>query len=79
MLRNNEIVMSPELVSAIYKKSTEKILKFRKIINRPLTLSEKIIAGHLMEPSKKDNVPVPGKTYVLLQPDRVALQDVTVK
>src|SRR5919206_1407617 len=71
------MLTSPELVSAVYKKSQEKIQEFRKIINRPLTLSEKIIAGHLMEPSKKDNVPEPGKSYVLLQPDRVALQDVT--
>ena len=60
MLRNNEMVTSPELVSAVYKKSAEKILEFRKIINRPLSLSEKIIAGHLIEPSKKDNVPEPG-------------------
>ena len=77
MLRNSEMVTSPELVSAVYKKSAEKILEFRKIINRPLTLSEKIIAGHLVETSKKDNVPEPGKGYVLLQPDRIALQDVT--
>ena len=40
-------------------------------------MSEKIIAGHLVEPSKKDNVPKGGKSYVLLLPDRVALQDVT--
>src|SRR5215212_4021005 len=71
------MLTSPELVSAVYKKSQEKILEFRKIINRPLTLSEKIISGHLNETAKKDNVPEPGKSYVLLQPDRVALQDVT--
>src|SRR5215212_8685906 len=71
------MLTSPELVSAVYKKSQEKILEFRKIINRPLTLSEKIISGHLNERAKKDNVPEPGKSYVLLQPDRVALQDVT--
>ena len=47
MLRNNEMVTSPELVSAVYKKSVEKILEFRKIINRPLTLSEKIISPNL--------------------------------
>jgi len=55
------MITSPERVSAVYKKSAEKILEFRKIINRPLTLSEKIIAGHLVETSKKDNVPEPGK------------------
>src|SRR5918911_414586 len=71
------MVTSPKLVSAVYKKSQEKIQEFRKIINRPLTMSEKIIAGHLVEPSKKDDVPKAGKSYVLLLPDRVALQDVT--
>lgn len=71
------MLTSPDLVSAVYKKSQEKMLEFRKIINRPLTLSEKIIAGHLNETAKKDNVPEPGKSYILLQPDRVALQDVT--
>jgi aconitate hydratase len=71
------MVTSPELVSAVYKKSQEKILEFRKIVNRPLTLTEKIMAGHLIEVPKKDNIPEPGKSYVLLQPDRVALQDVT--
>jgi aconitate hydratase len=77
VLRKDEMITSPELVSTVYKKSRERILEFRKIINRPLTLSEKIIAGHLIETNKRDNVPEPGKSYVLLQPDRVALQDVT--
>jgi aconitate hydratase len=77
VLRNTEMLTSAELVSAVYKKSQEKILEFREIINRPLTLSEKIISGHVNETAKKDNVPEPGKSYVLLQPDRVALQDVT--
>jgi aconitate hydratase len=71
------MVTSPELVYAVYKKSQQKILEFRKIVSRPLTLTEKIIAGHLIEVDKKDNIPEPGKSYVLLQPDRVALQDVT--
>jgi aconitate hydratase A / 2-methylisocitrate dehydratase len=77
VLSNTEMLTGPELVSAVYKKSQEKIREFRKIINRPLTLSEKIISGHLNGTTKKDNVPEPGKSYVLLQPDRVALQDVT--
>src|SRR6187200_3377124 len=70
------MVTVPELVSAVYKKSQNNISEFRKILKRPLTLSEKIIAGHLHDIDKK-NEPEPGKSYVLLQPDRVALQDVT--
>lgn len=71
-----EIETSPELVSRVYKKAEENISKFRKIINRPLTLSEKILAGHL-EDINDTRIIEPGKSYVFLRPDRVALQDVT--
>jgi aconitate hydratase len=48
----------------------------RKSLNRPLTLSEKIMYGHLDDPS---TVPVRGKTYLKLRPDRVAMQDATAQ
>ena len=76
MLKSNEIITSPQQVSTVYNKSLKRITEFRKIINRPLTLSEKILAGHFLKTDKK-NKPEPGNSYVLLQPDRVALQDVT--
>jgi aconitate hydratase len=44
-------------------------------VGRPLTLSEKILSGHLNEID--DTVFTGGKDYVFLKPDRVALQDVT--
>jgi len=69
-----DIESTPELVSCVYKKIEQNITKFRKIVERPLTLSEKILAGHLFEIQEN---PMPGKDYVLLRPDRVALQDVT--
>jgi aconitate hydratase len=66
---------TPELVSNIYKKLQENIEKYRKVVGRPLTLAEKILAGHLEEiPNKNLDG---GKNYVFLRPDRVALQDVT--
>jgi aconitate hydratase A / 2-methylisocitrate dehydratase len=73
---NNQIATTPELAYATYKKLKNNILGFKKIVNRPLTLSEKILIGHLVDIDKK-NEPQPGKSYVFLQPDRVALQDVT--
>jgi aconitate hydratase len=76
VLKSNEIITSPQQVSTVYNKSLKRITEFRKIINRPLTLSEKILAGHILKTDKK-NKPEPGKSYVILQPDRVALQDVT--
>ncbi len=70
-----EIESTPELVVNVYKKLEENISKFRKLVGRPLTLSEKILAGHLEK--IPDKAPQEGKDYVFLRPDRVALQDVT--
>ncbi|MDC0229319.1 aconitate hydratase, partial [Nitrosopumilus sp.] len=47
----------------------------RNVVDRPLTLTEKILSGHFNEISEKN--PSGGKDYVFLKPDRVALQDVT--
>ncbi|MGQ0377162.1 MAG: aconitate hydratase [Nitrososphaerota archaeon] len=70
-----EIESTPELVFNVYKRLEENISKFRKLVGRPLTLSEKILAGHLENIPNKP--PQEGKDYVFLRPDRVALQDVT--
>lgn len=48
----------------------------RKTLNRPLTLSEKIIYGHLDDASTN---PVRGETYLKLRPDRIAMQDATAQ
>ncbi|MGQ0638635.1 MAG: aconitate hydratase [Nitrososphaerota archaeon] len=71
-----EIESTPELVSRVYKKAEENISKFRKMVNRPLTLTEKILIGHLEEIGDA-KILEQGKSYVFLRPDRVALQDVT--
>ena len=70
-----EIETTPKLVTDVYAKLKENISKFRKTVNRPLTISEKIIVGHLSEIGSGE--PQRGKSYVFLKPDRVALQDVT--
>ncbi len=69
-----EIETTPKLVLDVYTKLEQNISKFRNLVKRPLTLSEKILAGHLAEFGKE---PERGKNYVFLNPDRVALQDVT--
>ena len=71
-----EIETAPELVAQVYKKAEENIKKFRKMVNRSLTLSEKILVGHFEDIDDTRNI-APGKSYVFLRPDRVALQDVT--
>jgi len=70
-----DIDTTPEFVTRIYNKSRENIQKYRKIIGRPLTLTEKILSGHFEQMPEKNLDG--GKNYVFLIPDRVALQDVT--
>lgn len=70
---------TPDLVSKTYEKLKQNIIKFKKISERPLTLCEKILIGHLDESVDltEFNQITPGNGYILLNPDRVALQDVT--
>src|SRR5574338_590476 len=70
-----EIETTPQLVDTVYKKLEQNISKFRKTVNRPLTLSEKILVGHMADFDGAESER--GKDYVFLNPDRVALQDVT--
>ncbi len=70
-----EIDSTPELVSHVYDKLKENIEKYRNVVGRPLTLNEKILAGHFEDIPEKNLDG--GKNYVFLRPDRVALQDVT--
>ena len=70
-----DIDTTPELVSCVYLKLKENIEKYRNVVGKPLTLTEKILSGHFHEINNKSFVG--GKDYVFLNPDRVALQDVT--
>ena len=58
----NLIPSTPELVHSVYKKLQNNISEFRKIVNRPLTLSEKIIIGHLT--GMVEDEPQPGKSLI---------------
>lgn len=69
---------TPRLVSKVYRKLQDNISRFRRLVKRPLTLSEKILVGHIYEMHSINKQGFQsGKDYVLLTPDRVALQDVT--
>ena len=70
-----EIKTTSKLVSAVYTKLEQNLKKYRNIVGRPLTLTEKILSGHFHDLS--DQALNGGKDYVFLKPDRVALQDVT--
>lgn len=49
----------------------------RDRLRRPLTLSEKILYSHLDRP--QDQEIIRGKSYLMLRPDRVAMQDATAQ
>uniref|UniRef100_A0A671M7M6 Aconitate hydratase, mitochondrial n=1 Tax=Sinocyclocheilus anshuiensis TaxID=1608454 RepID=A0A671M7M6_9TELE len=60
-----------------YDKLRSNIDIVRKRLNRPLTLSEKIVYGHLDDPAGQEIAR--GRTYLRLRPDRVAMQDATAQ
>jgi len=74
-----EVETTANSITKIYEKLQTKISTLRKARDRPLTISEKILIGHLAEniDFNSYDVLVRGKSYVILNPDRVALQDVT--
>lgn len=67
-----------ELVYGIYRELPAKIERVRRIFNRPLTLTEKILYSHLFDaPPRKAYRR--GVDYVNFAPDRVAMQDATAQ
>ncbi len=71
------IESTPELVKAVYVRTRDRLKVVRKRLGRPLTLAEKILFGHLEDPEHA--LLDPGKAYLELRPDRVALQDATAQ
>ena len=63
-------------IEKLYVEMAKKHDIARQNLGRSLTLSEKILFGHLIN---LDKVPKRGKSYVELQPDRVAMQDATAQ
>ncbi|XP_056263517.1 aconitate hydratase, mitochondrial-like [Pseudoliparis swirei] len=63
--------------SVNYEKMHENIDIVRRRLGRPLTLSEKIVYGHLDDPAGQ--AIERGRTYLRLRPDRVAMQDATAQ
>jgi aconitate hydratase len=67
-----------EMIRAVYARFGERVEAARKLVGRPLTLSEKILYAHLYEDMPKQPFER-GKTYVDFAPDRVAMQDATAQ
>jgi aconitate hydratase len=65
---------TPEMASRIYATMAGNLEVVRRRLARPLTLADKALLGHLDDPEHQDLKP--GKSYLLLRPDRVVFQDV---
>ncbi len=65
-----------ELVKNYYNNLSQKLLDIKKNLNKPLTLSEKILYSHAENSDKKYQR---GIDYVNFYPDRVAMQDATAQ
>jgi aconitate hydratase len=69
----NAVESTPEMAKAIFERMEHNLSIVRKRLNRPLTLSEKLILGHLDDAQHQEMIP--GESYLLLRPDRVVLPD----
>ncbi|NOY50991.1 MAG: aconitate hydratase [Chlorobi bacterium] len=67
-----------EMIKGHYKRMPERVEAARKLLGRPLTLTEKILYSHLNEGVAK-NIYHRGESYVDFRPDRVAMQDATAQ
>ncbi len=79
-----KIETSPELVQKVYATTRENIKKFQAKYakensgkTKVLTLAEKLLFGHLDDVATQDFVR--GSSFLLLRPDRVAMQDATAQ
>ncbi len=66
-----------DMIKKVYSEYSAKLDEIRKILNRPLTYTEKILYTHLWEKAQKELSG--GKDYAELAPDRVAMQDATAQ
>ncbi len=73
----SEIATTPKLVENTYKTIKSNLEVVRNRLNRPLTMAEKVLFGHLRDPENQDLTR--GESFLLLQPDRVAMQDATAQ
>ena len=69
-----EIESTPEIVTRVYSAMERDLQTVRRRLGRPMTLADKVLLAHLEDPENQDLEP--GVSYLMLRPDRVALQDV---
>jgi aconitate hydratase len=68
------IESTPTMANGVYAAIARNLEIVRRRINRPLTLSEKVLLGHLDDPTHQELEP--GISQLALRPDRLVMQDV---
>jgi aconitate hydratase len=72
------MIFDIEMISSFYRNMPSLLAEIRKVLNRPLTVSEKILYTHLY-PGNTAVSYKRGADYVDFAPDRVAMQDATAQ
>lgn len=72
------MIFDLDMIKAVYKRFPERVNAARAILDKPLTLAEKILYTHLWD-GKATEAFERGKSYVDFAPDRVAMQDATAQ
>ena len=72
------MIFDLDMIKKVYAAFPAKVDKAKALLNRPLTLAEKILFAHLHESQNLENF-ARGKSYVDFAPDRVAMQDATAQ
>jgi len=65
------------LVQGAYDRTARNLEIIRERLGRPLSYAEKVLLGHLDDPKGQELEP--GESYLLLRPDRIAMQDATAQ
>ncbi len=72
------MIFDLDMIKKFYAEFPSKVDKAKALLNRPLTLSEKILFAHLHSNEQLQGFER-GKSYVDFAPDRVAMQDATAQ
>ncbi|MBD3226257.1 MAG: aconitate hydratase [Caldithrix sp.] len=72
------MIFDLDMIKKVYQHMPDRVQKARQVLQRPLTLTEKILYAHLYQ-GDPTHVYERGKSYVNFAPDRVAMQDATAQ
>lgn len=72
------MVFDLDMIKKVYARMPKRVEAARKVVGKPLTLTEKILYSHLDE-GKATQVYERAVAYVDFRPDRVAMQDATAQ